>query len=177
MKHFYKVADFVTAPLLHAVRRHPELWDQNTLRTTHPGTAHADVSDIWLWFNPQEGGDIANGIQTMPYPAWFLLPQARGIIFDLMRIVEASQLGRVIITRLPPGKTITPHEDAGAPVEFYKRYQVALQSAPGIMFQIEDECVNFQDGEVWLIDNKAKHSVTNNSKTDRISMVVDLRPA
>jgi hypothetical protein len=177
MKNFFKVGDINAAPLLHSVLRQPELWDQNKLRTTHLNTAHAEASDIWLWFNDDKSIDVVNDKEVAPYPAWTKLPLARPIIFDLMRATESSQLGRVIITKLAPGKRIMPHVDGGAPVEFYKRYQVALQSLPGAIFQIEDEKVNFNTGEIWLINNKAEHSVQNNSKDDRIVMIVDLHPA
>jgi hypothetical protein len=175
MRHFFKVGEVNVQPLLHAVQRQPELWNQNALRTRFPGTPHAEAEDIWLWFNEQSD-DVKNDLQTVPYPAWECLPQARQIVFDLMRAVEASQLGRVVITKLAPGKKITPHVDAGAPAEFYKRYQVALQSVPGSVFKIENEDVVFASGEVWLINNRATHSVMNNSKDDRIVMIIDVRP-
>lgn len=176
MQHFFKIGDVNTLPLLHAIMRQPELWDQNQLRTKFPGTPHAEVSDIWLWFNAETSTDIKNDKETVSYSAWEKLPQARQIIFDLMRAVEGSQLGRVIITKLEPGKKIIPHKDAGATVDFYKRYQIALQSMPGAIFNIGDESVNFATGEVWLINNKEEHSVQNNSKDDRIVMIVDIHP-
>jgi len=175
MDNFYRLAKGVNvAPLLVAINRQPELWDQNTLRTKHPKTAHGDVSDIWLMFNELDG-DVINDIIVKPYPAFEKLPQARSIIFDLMRLVEGMTLGRVIITKLPPGKKITPHVDGGAPATYFSRYQVALQSLPGALFTIGDETVNFESGEVWLIDNKKEHSVLNNSRDDRIVMIVDIR--
>jgi hypothetical protein len=175
MDNFFRLAKGVNvAPLLVAVSRQPELWDQNTLRTKHPKTAHGAVSDIWLMFNDTEG-DVANDIIVKPYPAFKELPQARPIIFDLMRMVEGVTLGRVIITKLPPGKKITPHVDGGAPATYFSRYQIALQSLPGALFTIGDETVNFESGEVWLIDNKKEHSVVNNSRDDRIVMIVDIR--
>lgn len=175
MKHFYRLCEnLAVLPLLNAIQRQPELWNKNTLRTQYPGTAHSKVSDIWLWFNAEKSGDVANDKNTVPYPAWDKLPQARQIVFDLMRACEGAQLGRVIITKLAPGDGITPHTDAGAPVEFYKRYQVVLQSLPGAVFNIADESIGFAAGEVWLIDNKSEHSVKNNSKDDRIVMIVDI---
>jgi hypothetical protein len=175
MDNFYRLAKGVNvAPLLVAINRQPELWDQNTLRTKHPKTAHGDVSDIWLMFN-ETAGDVVNDIIVKPYPAFEKLPQARPVLFDLMRLVEGVTLGRVIITKLAPGKKITPHVDGGAPATYYTRYQVALQSLPGALFTIGDETVNFESGEVWLIDNKKEHSVTNNSRDDRIVMIVDIR--
>ena len=175
MENFFRLTKgFNPAPLLVAISRQPELWDQNTLRTKHEKTAHSQVSDIWLMFN-ELGDGVANDIIVKPYPAFKELPQARPIIFDLMRLVEGVTLGRVIITRLPPGKKISPHVDGGAPATYFSRYQVALQSLPGALFTIGDETVNFESGEVWLIDNKKEHSVTNNSRDDRIVMIVDIR--
>lgn len=175
MRNFFRVCENLnTFPLLHALARQPELWNQNSLRTEFPGTPHGEADDIWLWFNDQKE-DVANAIQVIPYPAWTLLPQARQIVFDLLRAVEGVQLGRVIITRLKPGKQIIPHRDAGAPAEFFKRYQVALQSLPGAIFQIEDEQAGFKTGDIWLINNRAEHSVQNNSQDDRVVMIVDIR--
>lgn len=175
MENFFRIAKGENpVPLLVAIHRQPELWDQNTLRTKHPDTAHADVSDIWLMFNDIEG-DVSNDIIVKPYPAFAKLPQARLLIFGLMRLVEGVTLGRVIITKLAPGKKITPHVDGGAPATYFSRYQIVLQSLPGALFTIGDETVNFESGEVWLIDNKKEHSVVNNSRDDRIVMIVDIR--
>ena len=177
MKNFFKVASGVdTLPLLSALQLKPHLWNQNDLRQSYENSPHAKADDIWLWFNElSDGCDTFNDIQTIPYPAFYELPQARSIIFDLMRRVEATQLGRCIITRLKKGDEILPHKDQGAPAEFYTRFQVALNSGKGCNFIIEDEQVNFQNGEVWMINNSNEHSVVNNSDSDRIVMIVDLR--
>ncbi|MCH7852629.1 MAG: aspartyl/asparaginyl beta-hydroxylase domain-containing protein [Candidatus Marinimicrobia bacterium] len=94
-----------------------------------------------------------------------------------MRGVQGSRLGRVLITRLAPGKSIAPHADGGAPAEYYERYQVALQSLPGCLFTVGDETVTFNAGDVWHIDNRMTHSVVNNSADDRVVMIVDIRVA
>ncbi len=180
MKYFEKIAAGVnTLPITHALKVREDLWNQNTLRTKHPGTAHSEVSDIWLQFNemPKEGEayTILHDREVVPYPAWEALPQIRPVIFDLMRFTEATRLGRTIITKLPPGKTITPHVDGGAPATFFERYQIVLQSNPGALFHIGDETINFQTGEIWWINNNVEHSVVNNSNDDRIVIICDLR--
>lgn len=185
MKYFQQLAGAVNvAPLLNALQRQPELWNANTLRTKHPGTAHSEVSDIWLRFNDvaeyERTGDpttITDDKECLSYPAWDKLPQVRPIIFDLMRMVEAARLGRVIITKLPAGKEITPHVDGGAPATYFERYQISLQSLPGCLFRIGDETVNFRTGDVYWINNGVEHAVVNNSADDRIAMIVDLRCA
>ena len=55
------------------------------------------------------------------WPAWCTgSPSLRPMVFALMTRVQATELGSILITRLPPGKMIEPHSDAGnwAP-EFY----------------------------------------------------------
>lgn len=177
MKNFLKIADSVdVTPVLHALMVNPDLWDENTLRTVHAETAHAEASDIWLMFN-ELNSEVVNDIQVRPYRAWDILKPLRVLILDLIHRVNGVQLGRCIVTRLPPGGVITPHVDGGAPATFYTRYQIALQSLPGVLFHIEDETVNFRSGDIWLINNKAEHSVVNNSADDRIVCIVDIRSA
>jgi len=178
MKHFLKISPTSNVgPILSALKVNEDLWDMNTLRTSHPDTPHKDVSDIWLWFNDLSDNvaDAIDDVQTRPYEGWWRLPQVRPLVFDLMRFVEATQIGRCVITKLPAGKVISPHVDQGTPATFYTRFQIALQSAAGCNFIIEDEQVNFKQGEVWMINNKAEHSVVNNSAEDRIALIVDLR--
>lgn len=174
MRHFLKVGDINVLPIMNALAVNPDLWDENRLRTTHPGTAHAQVSDIWVWFNDLTS-DVANDREVEPYRAWFELPQIRPVVFGLMNLVDGVRLGRVMITRLAPGARITPHVDSGAPATYFTRYQLALQSLPGVVFRIEDETVNFKTGECWLIDNTREHEVINNSADDRIALIMDIR--
>ena len=180
MQHFLCLADNIDViPVMRELATQPDLWDQNPLRTQHPDTAHADVSDIWLWFNeiPEDPTAVINDIQTVPYPAWTRLPSLRRLVLDLMHRVNGVQLGRCIVTKLPPGGQITPHVDHGGPAEFYTRYQIALQSLPGALFHCEDETAGFRTGEVWWVNNRIKHSVVNNSADDRIVCIVDIRSA
>lgn len=181
MKNFRILAENVDVnQLMMQLQRQPNLWNENTLRTKYPKTAHGAVSDIWIWFNEipkteREIFKVADDRDVIAYRAWKDLPALRPILFALMRQVEAVRLGRVIITKLPVGKQITPHVDGGAPATYYQRYQIALQCLPGNIFRIGDEEVSFTTGQVWHIDNKIEHSVINNSTDDRIVCIVDLR--
>ena len=177
MRHFQKIFEGLdVVPLLAALGRKQHLWNANTLRTQFPGSPHAETDDIWLLFNnvPEDETAVIDDIAVRPYPAWAELPQARHLVFDLMRRVEGMQLGRVMITRLPPGKTIPEHADQGAPATYYQRHQIALQTLPGCVFNIGEEVVQFSMGECWWIDNRQPHSVVNNSADDRIVLIVDV---
>jgi len=185
MKHFLKLASNVDPmPVMQAVAARPHLWDQHKWRTEYNGTPHLDVSDIWLRYSDMEKtarndntAAVQNDDRPVFYPAWDALPQVRPIVFGLMRQVEAIELGRVLITRLPPGGRIAAHSDAtGAYTDQPgRRYHVVLQGLPGSMFRCGDETVNMKTGEVWMFDHLADHEVWNNSPDDRIHLLVDLR--
>lgn len=183
MRNFQQIASGVDIlPLLHGIQRQPELWDQCTMRTTHKSSPHTQVNDILLRFINLETTDEQKLMQTaldqhesINYPAFLKLPQARPIIFDLMRRVEGERLGRVIITRLAPGKIITPHIDSGDHAEYFDRYHCILQNRPGSLFRAGNETVIMQAGEVWWFDNSEEHEVINNSTDDRLTMIIDVR--
>ena len=177
MRYFDLIAQGVDVmPLRHAVARQPGLWNVDDLWTTHPGTAHGEVDDIWLRFDPLESPDtVIDGHESVDYPAFAAFPQARPIVFDLMRRVEGVRLGRLLITRLRPGGRIHPHEDAGGHAAYYDRYQVCLQGLPGCVFRAGAEQVTMASGEVWWFDGAQTHEVVNNSAGDRIHMIVDIR--
>jgi len=179
MQNFHRIAAGVDViPLMHSIVRHPELWNENRLRTTFDDTPHAEVDDIWLRFNQVDGREISqigDDLEAVACPAWSVLP-AKPLVLDLMRRVEASRLGRVLVTRLRPGKRILAHMDVlGAYAHYYQRYHVVLQGLPGSLFTAGEETVCMQTGEVWWFNAHAMHEVVNNSADDRVHMLVDLR--
>ncbi len=176
MRNFYLLAAGLnTAPLLHQVFLHPELWNQNTVRTAHPGRPPPEVDDILLRFQASDGAAIIDDCECAWFPAWDVLSDAAQLVFDLARAVRAERIGRVLITRLAPGRTIAPHEDGGAVATYYTRYQMPLASEPGCVFECAGERLQMRPGEAWWFNNRLTHAVVNNSAADRIAMVVDLR--
>ena len=178
MRNFLLIAQNIdVVPVLNALAGHPDLWDEHTLRTTYPGTPHSQVSDILVWFNDldQPPEALIDDKAVAPYRAWSAIPQLRPLVFDLMRRVEGVSLGRVMITRLPPNKEITPHVDGGAPATWFTRYQLMLHCLPGVIFQAGNERVAMKTGECWMFDNTQEHSVQNGSGEDRIVLIADIR--
>lgn len=177
MQNFYRLAQGLPVVPLVAQLHLQDLWDKNTLRTTHPDSPHKQANDIWLRFN-EVGEDVSKVIdehESIPYPAWDKLPQAHTLIFDLMRVVGGTRLGRVMITKLKPGGKIEPHEDGGSSATYYKRFHIMLQNQPGSLFDCGDESVYMAPGEVWYFNNQVTHAVVNNSQDDRITMIIDIR--
>lgn len=182
MKNFLRIAaNCDVMPIMLAVQRQHELFNQNTLRTTHPGTPHTQVSDIWLRFNeiPEKGNEvkILDEHESVWYPAIYALPQCRPMIYQLMARVDGERLGRCMITKLAPGKKIAPHVDGGSHAAYYERFHVVLQGYPGSQFRCGNEIVDMLTGEIWWFNNAIEHEVINNSADDRLHLIIDIRTA
>lgn len=180
MRNFLKIASGVSvAPLLLALVRQPHLWNQHTLRTTHPGTPHTQVDDIWLRFNalPEPGDEarIMDEHESITYPALDVLPEARGLMMQVFAAVAGERLGRALITRLKPGGHIAPHADGGSHAAYYDRFHLVLQSNERCVFRAGKEVVQMRTGEVWWFDNSQEHEVANQGDDDRIHLIVDAR--
>jgi len=173
MRNFQLITRNAEVGPLRAALVKTDRWNLNNLRTTYEGTVHGEVDDIWLRFNPPSE-NVIDDCECIGYDLE-KFPQARPLIFELMRFVEGTRLGRVIITRLPPEGRIAPHKDEGAPATYYKRYQVVLSCPQGCTFRIEDENVQMSQGDIWWIDNSKEHEVVNLGNDDRIVMIVDIR--
>lgn len=177
MRNFLKLAEGVAVvPVLSALAANPGLWNKHDLRTKYPQSPHHEVDDVLVRFNaiPEDPLALVDDVQCHPYEAWSALP-VQPLVLDLARAVGGTQLGRVLISRLAPGKSISPHADQGAPATFYQRYQIMLQCLPGVVFRCGSERVNMASGEVWWFDNRQEHEVVNNSADDRIALIVDIR--
>ena len=176
MRNFHKLADGILVnPLLLQIKRHADLWDAEHIarhwKEHHP---EIDVSEILIRY-PE--GDEANDINCI----WWkqssaLIPLAKEVALNVMAHVRGEQLGRVVLTRLPPGKVIYPHADTlGSYNKFYTRFHVPLQSDEFVVFTCGEEHVAMRTGELWWFDYSVPHSVENRGSDDRINLIIDVR--
>lgn len=175
MRYFYRLTESVQVlPMMAAVARQSNLWNDNPLRQTFDKSPHTQVDDILLRFGEGES-NIGDNLEAVDLPAIRKIP-CKDEILNIMRLVGGSRLGRVIITRLEPGKKILPHADTqGEYAKYYTRYHLVLQGMPGSLFTCGDETVSMRTGELWWFDASSEHSVMNNSKDDRVHMLIDVR--
>lgn len=94
---------------------------------------------------------------------------------NLMARVGGEPLGRVMVNKIKPGGCIFPHADTPAHAAYYTRFHILLDSSPGVLFRCDDEQTYMAPGECWWFNNALEHEVINNSATDRIHMIVDIR--
>lgn len=177
MRNFLKFSNIDPVPLLLAVHQNPTLWSRNTVRQDFENSPHDKTESIILRFQTlrEDHEQFMGDVQCSDTYEYAELPEARNIVSNLMARVQGSQLGRVIIVRLPAGASIAPHEDQGASADFYQRYHVVLQGYPGVDFTCDDETVQMRTGEIWWFDNTKTHYVANDSNDDRIHLIVDIR--
>lgn len=186
MKNFLRIAERVDViPLALKLQRKPWLWKQDTYLRDYPQGPFGEIESILLRFPTKSvvetEEELAKHFSTydqhecVDQAPYAVLTEARPIVMALMHRVGGERLGRIIINKIAPGGRIYPHEDTPAHAEYYDRFHVVIQSAPGVQFNAGDESVYMATGEVWWFDNSAMHEVINNSDTDRIHMVVDIR--
>ena len=168
-------------PVLGQLMAQPWLWNQRTERKTAPGTPHAAMSDIWVRYRAEaELTGPESFLQphlSVMWPAWHALPALQPIVFGVMARVQATMLGGILITRIPPGGMIDPHHDLGSwHAEFYRtKVYVPLKSNARCVNVCEGEEVVMRVGEAWSFDNLVTHSVENNGATDRITAIICMK--
>jgi len=190
MKNFMQLAGGVDVlPLLLAIQRRPELWQEDDFLRNYPQGPFGEVETIFLRFPKRLVGISDEDVErykknmlpgwdqheSIDYPAYATLHEARPLVMNLMARVQGERLGRVMINKINPGGRIYPHADTPEHANYYSRFHVVLQSAPGSDFRCENEHVNMKQGEVWWFNNKLEHEVVNNSAVARIHMIVDIR--
>lgn len=81
---------------------------------------------------------------------------------------------RALLIKMKKLSKINSHIDTGESLSRCHRVHIPLRTNKNVLFTIDNETKNLKQGEVWEINNSNKyHSVYNNSKIDRIHLVVD----
>lgn len=186
MKNFQLLANGVDVlPLLLAIKRRPDLWKEDTYLRDYPQGPFGEVETIMLRFPEKSVKETQAEVdahllthdphENIDYPAYKLLHEARPLVMDLMARVKGERLGRVMINKISPGGQIFPHADTPMHCEYYTRFHLVLWGEPGAVLTCDDEQLDMKTGDCFWFNNALTHSVINNSRSDRISMVIDIR--
>ncbi len=190
MQHFHFLAHGADVnPLMLAIRRHPDLWQEDTFLRHYPQGPFGQTETIMLRFPEKVEGLTKEQIEAykqnqlaghdqyeaVDYPAYAQLHEARPLVMNLMARVQGERLGRVMINKVAPGGRIFAHADTPEQTRYYTRFHIVLHGLPGAVLKAGDEQINMNTGDVFWFDNKQIHEVINNSADDRVSMVVDIR--
>lgn len=167
----------LVTPLLDALDAMPDLWKEIVVRQQYPGTAHHATESIFLRCQREATPSAAlNELEVVDYPALNKLPSAGLLMYGVAGYVQAMRLGRAVIVKLTPGGVIDLHCDGGPYAEFYTRFHLPLLSDEGNSFTVGDETVHMKPGELWWFNHRLLHTVRNESKRDRLHLIVDAVP-
>ena len=186
MKYFHKIGNcFDTTPVRRELQAQPLAWGQSP-RITFPGSPHADAYDIVLrgpvGFEYKSLAELHGELSCEDYAAAELFPKTLALGRNLAYLLSSEeerrhgglQLGRVILTKLEPGKTIHPHRDEGPVPAFYRRIHMCVQGGDENVMIIHDETKPMQTSEMWEVDVRHLHTAINLMEWNRIHLIVDV---
>lgn len=181
----YLASGIDVLPLNLAIKRRAGIWKADTYLRDYPQGPFGEIESIILRFPPRSVFETEEELakaqvtidqhECVDQPVYATLPEARPLVMQLMARVGGERLGRVIINKIAPGGRIFPHADTPAHAEYWDRFHIVLESQPGVVFRAGDEQVYMAVGEAWWFQNLEVHEVINNSGTDRVHMVIDIR--
>lgn len=171
---------FDVKPLMDQLAAHPEIWNRHKVRTEGYKTPHKAISDVWVRYNAWENftGDIAAfnaEHQSSWYPVIHDIPAAWSLARRVMRRVGGTRLGGVLITRIPPGGEVSPHIDLGWHAGYYDKFAVQIAGNDQQAFCFEDSELRPEPGDLYTFDNSRLHWVTNQSDSERITLIICIR--
>ena len=189
MRNFLRIASGVNVtPLMLAIQRRPELWKADTYLRDYAQGPFGQVESIMLRFpekrvfeqqaeveSYKRGDHFFDQHESVDQPAYATLPEARPLVMSVFAAAAGERLGRVMVNKIAPGGVIFPHADTPEHVAYYSRFHVVLQSSEGVRFRCGDEWAAWETGAVFWFRNAIEHEVINESRTDRIHLIVDAR--
>jgi len=161
----------------------PSAWNRHRDRMDRYGSPHTAVSDIWVRYNPIENmakdptGFFQREHESKWYPVADEIPAVRALVCKLFKDVGGSLLGGVLVTRIPPGESVKPHIDTGWHAGFYEKFAIQLKGNSEQAFCFEDAHLSALPGDAYTFDNSRLHWVTNDSDSDRMTLIVCIKRA
>jgi hypothetical protein len=189
MSNFQRIASGLNVmPLMLSIARRPELWQADTYLRDYAQGPFGEVESIMLRFPEKRvfeqeeeleaykaGKHFFDQHESIDYPPYAALPEARQIVMNVFAAAAGERLGRVMINKIKPGGVIFPHADTPEHVAYYSRFHIVLQSEQGVRFRCASEWTYWETGSVFWFNNALEHEVINDSKVDRIHLVIDAR--
>lgn len=167
-----------TQPLVDKLVSRPDLWGKWAHRQNYQGSAHQQADQIvlrWQRARSLEAAFLSLDVVDTPLMDEFG-HELNGLLLELVDAVgEVGQIGRVMITRLPPGGRIAPHVDEGRYADYFDRFHVCLAGGAGNRFHCGQTSWIPVPGTAFWFNHKLMHSVENGCAEERLHLIVDLQ--
>jgi hypothetical protein len=155
-------------------------WTSNTTRQQRY-EAHQHTRTIGLVYD----ADFRHTNTTRLPPMQLFEPSLRPILAQIANHYEeplasakrvSSRPGyfvRASLVQLIPGGKIAPHRDMNFSLAHSHRVHVPIVSNDRVRFYVGDESISMQEGEIFEINNRRMHSVTNDGQDGRVHLILD----
>ena len=80
---------------------------------------------------------------------------------------------RIMLARMGPGGTISPHRDAKPAAKWPHKIHVPILTNEQVIFTVDGTDYHFEEGEAVEVNNMAMHSVANRGTADRIHLIFE----
>ena len=89
---------------------------------------------------------------------------------------NAGWIVRSLLVRLRPGGAIPPHVDDGFSLTNSHRLHIAVVTNAHALFRVGGELRHLKPGDVVEINNRRKHSASNDGAAPRVHLICDWAP-
>lgn len=152
---------------------HAPLWDAFTTRQTVTGSAHVDTKCIPL------RGDLSSpfalGVDRPRTQYAAELPACMALVNKVLAGLDVLEVGVAMLVNLKPGGRVTPHRDEGEYARYFSRMHIVVSSSPGNWIKCANDTLSPTAGQAFLFNHHALHSAGNDSDTERIHLIVDVK--
>lgn len=179
---FARIAAMAVAELKQRVLDVPEpQWRSEAFRQQRY-EVHRDTQTISLVFDPDFRHTHPTKLPALQPFASSLRPVLATVAdhFDESpkgkALLEEFGIGyfvRANLVRLQPGGNIAPHKDNNFSLAHSHRIHVPLLTNSAVTFTVGGETIHMQEGEIYEINNRRLHSVSNEGSEDRIHLIMD----
>ncbi len=179
MKHFTRLSEGVeTGPLLAELDAEPDLWFVDTSRQRNV-RCQRNTLNIFLRAPRKPlppGAKNANDVhESRLTRAAAQFPRTLAFC-EGVAAASGATLGRATLVSLQPGSRVYPHIDAGDYYRIRDRLHLVLRSPGGSPLAAGEETAVMREGELWVFNNKVRHSANNPSGEARVHLIFDVLP-
>lgn len=174
MKNFLKLGHGINVTSLALqIASNPQLWNQDRIgKLWKEKFPDLEIDEIMARYTRTLSRDDLQCLWETPAD---IVTELKVLAVQVCAAHKADQVGRVMLTRLPPRRSIPRHSDTeGEYCQYYTRFHIPIVSEPGVRFFCGDESAEMVPGELWWANIKLPHSIINDSSSDRIHLTIDL---
>lgn len=167
------------------LEKDPELWTKNTWRQDYvikgerPISPQEDTEAVMFRWAPENKIEsVRDSLEVVNDKNLDSIKEALPIICACLDAAEATECGRAFIAKLKPGGRVIPHMDYGMYADKFERFHLVLASEWGNEFFVQDsngrrESSYMKPGEFFWFNHKETHWAINNSKYQRMHLIID----